>query len=113
MDSLLLGGLLKGIIEISKFALDKGYIKEVQLDNGFLLVNKLDKILVGVMTTRSSNYLENCIERFTFDLFQNSFLFQDSGCVDVGTINKCGVDLIEKNFSFIAPPDRTKKKAIE
>lgn len=102
-DSCVIGGLLKGIIEISKMVMQKGYIRELRLDNGYLLIYKKNSILVGVFTTRSSNYLEDCIKRFTNEFLKIPTPLDVSNGINLEKITFWGQQLIEKNFSFIAP----------
>ena len=68
----LLAGLLQAVKQMSIEVLRKGEIKEIILTNGSLIFYQSQYITVGLLASKISNYLKDCLEKFTF-AFERKF----------------------------------------
>ncbi len=83
IDLDLFSGLLQGFQQMSAEVLQRGALREIRLDKGTLILAKYPQFTVGLLTSRSSRFLTQCLEKFarTFDARYHAFLEHFSGDV--------------------------------
>jgi len=72
IPDVLLGGLLQGVKNISVEVIQKGELKEIILTNGTLLFFLDRHITVGLLISKTSNYLRKCLKQFSI-AFEQEF----------------------------------------
>lgn len=64
IDDVLMGGLLQGFQSISHEVLKQGSIHEVRLDSGVLILQREKTVFVGLLSSNTSKFLEECLKDF-------------------------------------------------
>jgi hypothetical protein len=72
IQDILIGGLLQALQQISFEALEKGFINEIKLDKGVLLIQDGEKSIAGLVSSKSSNFLHGSLKNFLSD-FEKKF----------------------------------------
>jgi hypothetical protein len=109
-ESILLGGLLKAMSEMTLEILKRGDIEEMKLSHGILLFYQSKGITVGLLTSKTSKYLKECLEKFTnaFEQkFENELNATDKKYVEPNNYIS-SIELIERYFTHI--PSRINDK---
>lgn len=78
IDESLLGGLLNALSDLSKEVLSMGEIDRMRLDLGWLLIQRGDRVVVGLVTSKASSYLLGRLRVFTSS-FEKVFKKELSG----------------------------------
>ncbi len=100
VDLDLFSGLLQGFQQMSAEVLKRGALREIRLDHGTLILAKYPRFTVGLLTSRSSRFLTQCIEKFAraFDTRYHASLEPFSGDV---TQFEDAVKLVDQIFEYI------------
>jgi hypothetical protein len=100
VDDEIYSGLLHALQRISNDILKIGKIEQVLLSDGILIFKKLENITVGLLSSKCSKFLMECVERFSFE-FENSY---DTKLVNriynMGQFNSA-IKLVEKYFANV------------
>ncbi len=100
-DEMLFSGMLQGIGGILNEAMNQGYVREVRMSRGLLLLHHVKKhnLAFVLATTKMSSILGNAL-----DVFADNFVIEFSSCLDQINIAdrfNGATELIRKFFSFI------------
>ncbi|MFX1569531.1 MAG: hypothetical protein ACFFCV_14315 [Promethearchaeota archaeon] len=101
-------GFLNAIEIMSEEVMHVGGILDINLNEGILLVTRCEYITVGLLASKASKLLRDCVNNFTID-FQNKFkrLLKKS-CIDMKEY-RSAYEFISKYFSII-PYNNIKNK---
>lgn len=93
-------GFLNAIELMSEEVMQVGGILDINLNEGILIVNRSEYITVGLLASKASKLLRDCVNNFTND-FENKFkrLLKKS-CIDMNEY-KSAYEFINKYFSII------------
>ena len=100
----LLSGFMQVSQNLSLKLLEKGELKDFQLEKAVLIFQKSKNITVGLLSTNSSKFLRDCLEGFTEE-FENEFkdIFNNTPIdspIDTSKFNSAYI-LIESYFSYV------------
>ncbi len=100
IDVDLFSGLLQGFQQMTAEVLQRGALREIRLASGTLILAKYPRFSVGLLTSRSSRFLTQCIEKFAraFDARYHALLTDFSGDV---TKFADAVTLVNQIFEYI------------
>ena len=93
-------GFLNAIEIMSKEVMQVGGILDINLNEGILIVNRSEYITVGLLASKASKLLRDCVNNFVKD-FENKFKsLLEKSCVDMNEY-KSAYEFINKYFSII------------
>jgi len=93
-------GFLNAIEIMSKEVMHVGGILDINLNEGILIVNKSEYITVGLLASKASKLLRDCVNNFAND-FENKFKrLLEKSCIDMNEY-KSAYEFINKYFSII------------
>ncbi len=101
-------GFLNAIEIMSEEVMHVGGILDINLNEGILLVTRCEHITVGLLASKASKLLRDCVNNFTID-FQNKFIrLLKKSCIDMKEY-RSAYEFINKYFSII-PYNNIKNK---
>ena len=93
-------GFLNTIEIMSEEVMHVGGILDINLNEGILLVTRYEYITVGLLASKTSKLLRDCVNNFTHD-FENKFkMLLKKSCIDMKEY-KSAYEFINKYFSII------------
>ena len=93
-------GFLNAIEIMSKEVMHVGGILDINLNEGILIVNRSEYITVGLLASKASKLLRDCVNNFTYDFENNFKRLLEKSCIDMNEY-KSAYELINKYFSII------------
>lgn len=93
-------GFLNAIELMSEEVMQVGGILDINLNEGILIVNRSEYITVGLLASKASKLLRDCVNNFTND-FENKFKrLLEKSCIDMNEY-KSAYEFINQYFSII------------
>ncbi len=98
ISELLFTGFLNSVQIMSEEVMKVGGLLDINLKEGVLLLNELDYITVGIVTSKSSGLLKDSLMKFSAD-FENKFQRELKKSIRDKEVYASAYELIEKYFS--------------
>ncbi len=102
IEEQLLAGLLQAVRKMSLEVLKKGNIEEIIFSQGVLIFYQSKNITAGLLASKASKYLKECVEKFTM-AFEEKFeeeLVEAQKYIDTSHYFS-SIELIEDYFEFV------------
>jgi hypothetical protein len=96
----MVASLIQGLRQMAFGVIQLGDLDEIHLENGYLILQKREKFTVGIILTKTSDYIRKSLKDFSLDFektYAKEISFDDG---DVSVYNSTS-DLIEKHFSLV------------
>lgn len=94
-------GFLNAIEIMSEEVMHVGGILEINLNEGILIVNRSEYITVGLLASKASKLLRDCVNNFTNDFEIKFKSLLEKSCIDMNEY-KSAYEFINKYFSIIS-----------
>ncbi|MFX1258880.1 MAG: hypothetical protein ACFFAN_13565 [Promethearchaeota archaeon] len=98
----LIAGLLQAVRQMGIFVLELGEVSEIKLSQGTLILHRSRNITTGLVTSKTSLYLNECIKKFS-EAFEKKFetnLNSSHTYLNESDFNSGG-DLIDEFFTYV------------
>lgn len=100
MDNEIFSGLLFALQKCSIEVLKKGDMEQIALSDGILIFKKSENITVGLLSSKSSKFLVECVEKFTNE-FEKIYSPKITNKVYRADQFNSAIELVEKYFANV------------